>query len=328
MNRTAFWMAPLFLVAALVALALAAVFASGCEGVTKRPGLLELLVPPGATDLSVASYNVRYGTADDGSNAWEKRREMLVAGVKKLDPDFLCVQEALDFQVEYLMRELGMASVGVGRDDGKLAGEFSAILYKSDKFAAESGTTFWFSNTPDRAGSKNWGNTIPRICTFAGFVEPRSGRRFKVFNVHLDHQSEPSRNRSVELLARAMLDSRQLGVPVIVTGDFNAGPQSPAIRYMRGEAEAAVSAGDRTPQMAASPASPRLVDTLVVAGSLPGPGLDGTFHDFAGKTDGPRIDFVFTDKVIETAGAGIDHFNDGGRFPSDHFAVWAKLRLK
>jgi len=328
MNRTASWLAAPLIFAALAALGLAAIFASGCESVTKRPGLLELLLPPGATELTVVSYNVRYGTADDGPDAWENRREMLVAGVRKLDPDFLCVQEALDFQVEYLMRELGMASVGVGRDDGKLAGEFSAILYKSDKFAAESGSTFWFSNTPERPGSKNWGNTIPRICTFAGFVEPRSGRRFKIFNTHLDHLSEPSRNRSVELLARAMLDSRQLGVPVIVTGDFNAGPRSPAIRYMRGEVEAAVPAAERTPLMAASPASPRLVDTLVISGSLPSAGSDGTFHNFNGKTDGPRVDYVFTDKVIETSSAGIDHFSDSGRFPSDHFAVWAKLRLK
>ena len=328
MNRTAYWPAAPLVFATLAALGLAAIFASGCEGVTKRPGLLEMLVPPGPTELSVLTCNVRYGTADDGPNAWGKRRELMVAGIKKLDPDFLCVQEALDFQVEYLMRELGMASVGVGRDDGKLAGEFSAILYKSDKFAAESGSTFWFSNTPERPGSKTWGNTTPRICTFAGFVEPKSGRRFKVFNIHLDHQSEPSRNRSVELLSRAMLDSRQLGVPVIVTGDFNATPQSLAIRYVRGELESAVPAAERTAVMAASPASPRLADTLSASGSLPPTGADGTFHDFTGRTDGPRIDYIFTDKGIETAGAGIDRFGDSGRFPSDHFAVWAKLRLK
>lgn len=328
MNRTVSLMAaPLFLVALVVA-AVAAVFTTGCEGVIKRPGLLELLVPPGATELCVVTYNVRYGTADDGPNAWDKRRELLVEGVKKLEPDFLCVQEALDFQVEYLMRELGMASVGVGRDDGNQTGEFSAILYKSDKFAAESGSTFWFSDTPDRPGSKNWGNTIPRICTFAGFVEPRSGRRFKVFNMHLDHESEPSRNRSVELLARAMLDSRQLGVPVIVTGDFNATPQSSGIRYVLGEVESAVPWAERTAVMAAPPASPRLVDTLVVSGNLPPSGKDGTFHGFKGLTDGPRVDYVFTDKVIQTAAAGIDHFSESGRLPSDHFAVWAKLRLK
>lgn len=305
----------------LFSLLLCTAVLTGCEGVRKAPGLLEVLVPPGPTELTVVTYNIRYGTASDGENRWDNRRAMLVASIRRLAPDVLCLQEALGFQIDYLQRELGMASLGVGRDDGRSAGEFSAILYRSDRLTAERQRTFWFSDTPEKPGSRSWGNSIPRICTFAQFADPVTGRRFKVFNLHLDHQGEPSRNRSVELLAQATLDTRALGVPVIVAGDFNATPESAALRYMRGEAGSASGASE-----AAS--SPRLIDTLAAAGAVPPAAEAGTFHDFKGRTDGQRIDFILTDRVIETSSAGIDRFSEAGRFPSDHFAVWAKLRLK
>src|SRR5688572_24608232 len=83
-----------------------------------------------APTLRVASFNIRYGTADDGENRWERRKDFVFRTIQKLDPDLLGVQEALAFQVDELQAALpAYAFVGAGRDDGKRAGEFAGIYY-------------------------------------------------------------------------------------------------------------------------------------------------------------------------------------------------------
>src|SRR5262245_21019071 len=85
--------------------------------------------------LQVMTFNIRYGTAKDGDNAWPARREMLFDLIRERDADLIGLQEALAFQIdEILAAAPGYAAVGVGRDDAARAGEFSAILFKRSRF--------------------------------------------------------------------------------------------------------------------------------------------------------------------------------------------------
>ena len=182
--------------------------------------------------LTVMSFNIRYGTAQDGDNHWTARRDQLFDLVRAQNADIIGVQEALDSQIrEITAAAPGYAVVGVGRDDAQAKGEYSAILFRTDRLhVAESGT-FWFSDTPEVPASKSWGNNITRICTWARFID-RDGRGFWHFNLHLDHQSQPSRERSTELLRRR-IDARAFPrEPVVVTGDFNVGEGNPALRAL------------------------------------------------------------------------------------------------
>ena len=146
--------------------------------------------------LTVMSFNIRYGTANDGDNHWSQRREFLFEVVRDENADLVGVQEALAFQIDEILAAVpGYAVVGVGRDDGRARGEFSAILFRRDRFRVADSGTFWFSDTPEVPGSKSWGNTITRISTWARLVD-RDGSAFWHFNLHLDHQSQPSRERS------------------------------------------------------------------------------------------------------------------------------------
>ena len=74
------------------------------------------------------------------------------------------------------------------------------MLVRRDRFAVLESGTFWFSDTPEVVGSKSWGNDIPRICTWAKLRDVKGGAAFWFFNVHLDHRSQPSRERSAALL--------------------------------------------------------------------------------------------------------------------------------
>ena len=168
---------------------------------------------PAAEPLTVMSFNIRYGTANDGENRWENRRDALFELLRTEDADVIGLQEALSFQIQEIVAAVpGYAVTGVGRDDGRTKGEFSGILFRTSRLTVSEAGTFWLSDTPEVVASTTWGNTITRICSWARFVD-KDGRAFWHYNVHLDHQSQPSRERSAELLARRIAardDRREL----------------------------------------------------------------------------------------------------------------------
>ena len=280
---------------------LAALLLAGALGAQPAPG----------EPIHVMSFNIRYGTAEDGENRWSERRDFLFDVLRERNADLVGLQEALAFQIDEIESALpGYAVVGVGRDDAGEAGEFSAILFRKGRFRVAEAGTFWFSDTPEVPGSASWGNTITRICTWARFVD-RDGRGFYLFNLHLDHRSQPSRERSVALLRQRIAARAFPADPVVVTGDFNAGEDNPAL-------EALVSREN--------PSSP-FVDTYRVL--YPGEKSVGTFTGFTlGSSDGAKIDYVLVQPGTEVLSAEIVRTSRDGRYPSDHFPVEATVRLR
>jgi len=262
--------------------------------------------------LTVMSFNIRYGTAKDGENHWTARREMLFDVIREQEADLVGLQEALASQIDEIVAAVPIyAVVGVGRDDAARAGEYSAILFRKDRLQVAEAGTFWFSDTPSVPASKSWGNAITRICTWTRFID-RDGRGFYHFNLHLDHQSQPSRERSAELL-RQRIDAR--AVPkdaVIVTGGFNVGERHPALWTLVGRGS-----GD---------GSAPFVDTFRVR--HPDATAVGTFTGFNfGTTGGDKIDYVLVPPGTEVLAADIVRTSRNERYPSDHFPVVARVRL-
>ena len=267
-----------------------------------------------ASDLRLMSFNIRYGTADDGADAWPRRAAMAFDVVRRFDADVVGVQEALRFQLDELGAALpAFAEIGVGRDDGRTAGEYSAILYRRGRFEVLEEGTFWFSDTPAVPGSMTWGNRITRICTWARLRDRSGGARFYVYNLHLDHESQPSRERSALLLAER-IRTRSSPDPVLVMGDFNSGEANPVYRHLTG--------AETLP--AATPAPP-LADTYRLR--HPGDTIVGTFHAFRGTTTGDKIDHILASPEWRALDASIVRTSRAGRFPSDHFPVTAVVRL-
>jgi endonuclease/exonuclease/phosphatase family metal-dependent hydrolase len=265
---------------------------------------------PPREPMTVMTFNIRYGTAKDGENEWSARRDMLFDVIRSTNPDLLGLQEALDFQIDEIIAAVpGYAVVGVGRDDGAEKGEYSAILFRRDRFHVAEAGTFWFSDTPSVVASKSWGNQITRICTWARFID-RDGRGLYHFNLHLDHQSQPSRERSTVLL-RGRIDTRTVPDPVIVTGDFNVGEANPALA---------------TPTAATGNGTASFLDTFRVLHSDVKDA--GTFSGFKFGTGGPdKIDYVLVQPGTEVVSAEIVRYSRNSRYPSDHFPVTARIRL-
>lgn len=260
---------------------------------------------PAPSDVRVMTFNIRYGTAQDGENAWPHRRDLLFETIRRAAPDILGVQEALAFQLDEIQGALPRYQrVGVGRDDGKEAGEYSAILIDRGRFEILGQGTFWFSDTPSEPGSMDWGNRIPRICTWVHVMDRRVGRAFYVYNLHWDHESQASRERSAALLVREIGRRDVTTDPVVVTGDFNAGEANPAFRYL-------VTHGLTDSFRALHPSASGV----------------GTFNGFSGDREGEKIDAVLVSTGWTVAEASILYATRDGRYPSDHFPVTAVLRL-
>ena len=267
----------------------------------------------GGLEVSVMTFNIRYGSANDGANRWENRREMVFDVIRKHQPDVVGLQEALGYQIDEICKAVpGYARIGVGREDGKVEGEFSAILYQRDKFEVKKNGTFWLSDTPEVPGSITWGNACTRICTWGRFVEKKSGRAFYQYNLHLDHISQPSREKSMVLLVKHIVD-RERPDPFVVTGDFNADEKNAAVLFIKGKDKAE----------SANPAP--MIDTFRKL--HPDVKNVGTFNGFKGTDTGGKIDYILTTSDVHILDARILHDNRNGRYPSDHFPVTAKLRF-
>ncbi len=264
-------------------------------------------------DVRVMSYNIRYGTAQDGENHWDKRKEFLVETIRAIGPDLLGTQETLGFQRDYLADKLaGYEVLGVGRDDGGATGEMTALYFKRDRFEKLDGGHFWLSETPDKPGSKSWDTSLTRMATWVKLRDRRQpkSRPIAFFNTHFDHRGQQARLESARLLRRRVIELAGQ-CRVIITGDFNAGEDSPPYRALFG------AEGD-----IASP----LRDTYRLLHPSRADN-EGTFSNFkSGSNNGPRIDWIAISAEWKALEAKIDRAEREGRTPSDHFAVMAILR--
>ncbi|HSN61738.1 MAG TPA: endonuclease/exonuclease/phosphatase family protein, partial [Ferruginibacter sp.] len=183
-------------------------------------------------EIKVMSYNIRLDVASDGENRWDLRKEKVAGLMNYYEADFIGGQEVQHHQLTYLLQQLNNYSyIGVGRDDGKEAGEYSCIFYKKDKFDVVQQSTFWLSPTPDTI-SKGWDAAIVRVCTYGLFKNKKTKQLFWVFNTHFDHIGKTARLESAKLITEKIAQLNTKNYPVILSGDFNSKPDEAPAQYM------------------------------------------------------------------------------------------------
>ncbi len=266
-----------------------------------------------ALDVKVMTYNIRYGSADDGVNAWSNRCALLIDQLSAYEADSIGLQEALRFQIDEIRRALPeYGEVGIGREGGA-RGEYSCILYNTNRLEVLDSGTFWLSETPEKR-SQDWDAACLRICTWALLADVETGASYYHYNTHLDHRSAKARLNSVRLIAKRVA-ARDRTVPFVLTGDFNSPEDSRALQYLRGEACDSVTAWTRVP----------MVDTYRVLHPLET--QVGTFNRFEGDSRGPKIDYIMTAPETRVLAANIDFSMPDDRCISDHYPVTANLRF-
>lgn len=242
------------------------------------------------TDVVVLTFNIRTDRGLDGRNTWWLRRGATVEAVRSANPDVACLQEVRRLQLGHLKSELSeYGFLSVGRRNGRQRGEHCPVLYRHSRFDVEEWDVRWFSE--DRSG---------RIATLARLVERGTGFRFGVVSTHLDHRSPEARLNSAAALS---LWVRTGGGPWVVMGDLNATAVDPSVASL-------LAAGLRD-----------ALDHLPTRGAGA-----ATAHAFTGRVDGDRIDHVLVSPGWKVVDAAIVTATPGGRLPSDHWPVVARLR--
>jgi len=251
-------------------------------------------------NICVATYNLRMDTPNDKEDAWPNRKEMVKSLVLFHEFDIFGTQEGFKHQLDDILEIDKFAYIGVGRDDGKDAGEHSAIIYDKTRFTVLEKGDFWYAENPEVPG-KGWDATCcNRICSWAKFKDTSSGKEFYFFNSHYDHQGEIARLESSKLLLERM--KKIVGNSTFFcTGDFNATPESGPMQVIYKDG--------------------MLIDSKLVSKTAPY-GTEGTFNSF--KLDAPmksRIDYIFVSKDVTVEKYGVLNDSQYGRIPSDHFPV-------
>lgn len=272
--------------------------------------LLALLAFNGRSQaVKIMSYNIRYDAASDGDNKWEIRKNKLVALIRYHEPDFMGTQEGLKHQLDYMNEQLpAYAFIGAARDDGKEKGEYSAIFYKKNDYTLLQQHTFWLSPTPE-VPAKAWDAALPRICTYGLFKHKTSGKKMWVMNTHFDHRGETARAESAKQLVKKIAElKKELNVPVILTGDFNANPTDAPIQTLDAE----------------------LTNARTVS-KEPAYGGPETFNGFKFKEQ-PKgiIDHIYLDKISKYEVRKFITITDSYqmKYPSDHLPVMAHIVFK
>ena len=264
-----------------------------------------------AQPLYVGSYNIRYNVSDDiaEGNSWKQRCPHLCDFINFEQPVIFGAQEVLADQLHDLLQGLdNYGYIGVGREDGKEAGEYAAIFYKKDLLKLLDSGYFWLSETPEKP-STGWDAACIRICTWGKFQDKASKKTFYFFNTHMDHVGAVARRESARLIIQRMKELTG-GKHTILTGDFNANQTDESYKMFS-------ESGFRH-------------DCYVNAHQRMAP--VGTWNDYMQDCPGmSRIDHIFVTKDFDINHYGI--FTNSywlgktRRNISDHYPVMVKLQM-
>ena len=278
--------------------------------------------------IRILTKNIRYATNNpfQGEERWTERRPYLTRELSfntvHCQESFICLQEVLHNQIEDIWSDLNAADIwgyiGVGRDDGDKAGEYSPIFYRPTVWGLEKWDTVWLSRTPSKP-SKDWDAGSIRILTIGVFIHRATKRKVVAMNTHLDDASSRSRLESAKIILSQVKEAQEYkGLPVFLGGDFNSEPGEEAYLEVT---------GDSSP----------MADLKHLVPASRQYGDSNTFSGFTEATRRKRIDFIFLGHTTEQGGRGStwsptgyavlpNRFEDGV-YNSDHQAVVGDMEL-
>ena len=252
-----------------------------------------------AERITAGTFNLRYDNPGDSGNLWKARAPVAASLVRFHQFDVIGTQEGLRNQIndlQQLLPEYG--HYGVGRDDGKAAGEHSAIFYRKDRFTVQDSGDFWLSEHPEKPGF-GWDAQHNRICSWLKLTDKKTKKVLYVFSVHFDHRGVVARRESGKLMVEK-IKAIAGSTPAILVGDFNGSPESEWYKTINN--------------------SSLLKDAYTFA---PKPYVNnGSFNAFQQNNPSNEIiDHIFITSPFKVSRYGILTDTYHGRFPSDHFPV-------
>ena len=263
-----------------------------------------------ADSLRVMTFNIRYDNPSDGRFAWKNRMPVAANMIRLYSPGIIGMQEVLKNQLVDLKNLLpGYGAYGVGRDDGREAGEYCPVFYNRSRFHIKDSGTIWLSELPHQPGSRSWGSGCSRIVTWVNLLDTLTRENVFVFNTHFDNSSAAARRNSAGMLLRLIREKAPGHCRVIVTGDFNDDNRS--FTYRR---------------LTTSPDPPAVTDTRSVSLRAEGPSFTFVGFPYSPRMKRP-IDHIFISSrdCYGVADHQVITYHEGELYPSDHLPVMVIL---
>ncbi len=254
--------------------------------------------------MNVMTYNIRLNVESDGEHAWPHRKADVISTLRFHKADIFCLQEVVHNQMEDVKSAFqDFAYVGVGRDDGISAGEYSPVFYNKGRFKALDSGNFWLSTTPDKP-SLGWDAACIRICSWVKLKDKSTGKQLFVLNTHFDHVGVVARKNAVDLILKKIAALVQ-DQAVVLCGDFNLPPEAVPIQKI----------------------SEKLNDSYY-ATVLPPHGSEATFLGFTYDSGTrSRIDYIFVSENVKVKRYGALTDSRDRKFFSDHIPVLVELEF-
>lgn len=250
--------------------------------------------------MKFVTFNIRCDYGQDGENCFSNRKPLILKKLKLEQPDIICFQEVLPHVAAWLKENLAEYCVlGCGRSE-MLDNEQATVAFKKDRYNLVRMETYWLSETPCIPGSRYPKQSeCPRVCTELVLQDMESGKAFRVINTHLDHVGSLARKLGIaQILEKLQKESFFPQIPVILTGDFNAGPGSEEIELI-GKTSGFLNVTE---------------------------GIGVTYHGY-GCANPESIDYIYV-KGAGACGRAVKWTEaENGVYLSDHYPVCAELNI-
>ena len=261
-----------------------------------------------ATELTVATINIRVDSKTDSLNRWGQRKQFLFDFVSQQHLDVIGLQEVYPRAMRDIHK--GLPGYAIVRRENKEKRADAPILYRKSAYKKIAQGTFWLSEFPDSAGFVGWDGRHPRFVNWAVLKSRREGKVFCVANTHLDNAGRLAREEGIKLL-KERLASLATQYPIILMGDMNSC-----------EADSAV-------YQPALHNNFELHDTYYTAKKREG--VDYSFHGFGKRPmdKRKRVDFIFVSDSMDVNTLNIpQERQQQGIYLSDHCPVITNITIK
>ena len=253
-------------------------------------------------EMKVMTFNLRIRTRSDGENIFDLRQPHILDVIKGEEPDVIGFQEANDDMIAFLQKNLPeYYFLGYGRN-ADYHGEAPAIAYRWEKFFVYSFAQEMLSLTPQVAGTRVDGinqSVCPRAFACAELICKENNARFSVYNVHTDHIDQQTVFAECVMLMQSI---GRRGGSFILTGDFNATPDMPAIEMIRASKDA--------------------LGTVDLTANI-----KTSFHGYGKMKEDYKIDYIFTNMAADPNLSYAVSQPEVGYY-SDHHALCAKISVE
>lgn len=255
--------------------------------------------------MKIVTWNLRSVYIGDGINGFIHRAGMICKKILDEKPEVIAFQEVIEATLPVMERMLPEYLFTGHFRNADYGGEGVFTAIRKDCMQMLGSEVIWMSDTPYEAGSRfEVQSPCPRVCLMTQLRCRETGKIFRVFNLHLDHESEEARVKGIQCalnFVKEYNDKKEF--PLFIMGDFNASPKS---------------------------------DVHKICGDFGGLSeltghIENTFHNYGGDVpeEFRKIDYIYVSDELKTRVKKTEAWEDeiDGIYLSDHYPICTELDM-